>query len=209
MAKHRGGRGRAKRRRCAFVVMEECGNVPAPCQTSLKGVRAHSAGVGKPARDGAHTGVRGRGCMGLPGDIWKRKGSREKGENPKEKRGLGRPGSSICLCPLTPTIPTNATSSHPTPPTHKVAVRVRVCVFIKHSSSFTTSSSSSPSRLECLCLDWCSLRDEGYSLHRPTTCVAPAWSTGMRLMQDLFTQDANASSAFCRTCRLRSIVLTA
>lgn len=133
MVKHRGGRGRAKRRRCAFVVMEECGNVPAPCQTSLKGVRAHSAGVGKPARDGAHTGVRGRGCMGLPGDTWERKGSREKGENPKEKRGLGRPGSSICLCPLTPTT-TDATSSHPTPPPHNVAVRVRVWVFVKHSS---------------------------------------------------------------------------
>lgn len=115
MVKHRGGRGRAKRRRCAFVVTEECGNVPAPCQTSLKGVRAHSAGVGKPAGDGAHTGVRGRGCMGLPGDIWKRKGSREKGENPKEKRGLARPGSSICLCPLTPT-----TSSHPIPPPTKL-----------------------------------------------------------------------------------------
>lgn len=99
----------------------------------------------------------------------------------------------------------------PYTPTHKVAVRVRVRVFVKHSSSFTTSFSSPPppSRLECLCLDWCRLRDEGYSLHRPTTCVAPAWSTGMRLMQYVFTQDTNASSAFCRTCRLHSIVLTA
>lgn len=86
MAEHRGGRGRAKRRRCAFVVTEECGNVPAPCQTSLKGVRAHSAGVGKPAGDGAHTGVRGRSCMGLPGDIWKRKASRERERKEKIQR---------------------------------------------------------------------------------------------------------------------------
>lgn len=66
MAKHRGGRGRAKRRRCAFVVVEECGNVPAPCQTSLKGVRPHSAGVGKPARAGAHTG----GCSCTSPSAW-------------------------------------------------------------------------------------------------------------------------------------------
>ncbi|MEQ2183894.1 hypothetical protein GOODEAATRI_002592 [Goodea atripinnis] len=73
MAKHRGGRGRAKRRRCAFVVLEECGNVPAPCQTSLKGVRPHSAGVGKPAKDGAHTGVRGRSCIGPSASMCARK----------------------------------------------------------------------------------------------------------------------------------------
>lgn len=47
MAEHQGGRGRAKRRRCAFVVGEECGNVPAPCQTSLKGVRPTFSRRGK------------------------------------------------------------------------------------------------------------------------------------------------------------------
>lgn len=79
----------SKRRRCAFVVGEECGNVPAPCQTSLKGVRPHSAGVGKPGRDGAHTGERGCSCIGLSGDIWKKKKKKKERRKSKEERGFG------------------------------------------------------------------------------------------------------------------------
>ncbi|TRZ01847.1 hypothetical protein DNTS_004285 [Danionella cerebrum] len=44
-----------ERRRRGFVVGEECGNAPALCQTALKGVKAHSASVGKRGGDRAHT----------------------------------------------------------------------------------------------------------------------------------------------------------
>ncbi len=47
--------GESKRRRLVFVVGEECGNAPALCQTALKGVKAHSASVGKRGADRAHT----------------------------------------------------------------------------------------------------------------------------------------------------------
>lgn len=47
--------GESKRRRLVFVVGEECGNAPALCQTALKGVKAHSASVGKRGGDRAHT----------------------------------------------------------------------------------------------------------------------------------------------------------
>jgi len=51
--------GESKRRRLVFVVGEECGNAPALCQTALKGVKAHSASVGKRGGDRAHTRTRG------------------------------------------------------------------------------------------------------------------------------------------------------
>lgn len=122
MVKHRGGRGRAKRRRCAFVVGEECGNVPAPCQTSLKGVRPHSAGVGKPGRDGAHTGERGCSCMGLSGDIWKEKKEEERKE--KIQRRAWFLEGYITRLPLSydPPPPSSSSSSStqtlPIPSTH-------------------------------------------------------------------------------------------
>lgn len=50
--------GESKRRRFVFVVGEECGNAPALCQTALKGVKAHSASVGKRGGDRAHTRTR-------------------------------------------------------------------------------------------------------------------------------------------------------
>lgn len=100
MAKHRGGRGRAKRRRCAFVVVEECGNVPAPCQTSLKGVRPHSAGVGKPAKDVAHTGAAGPQLHGPMHPRMCVQGKKRR----KSKRGawFWWAISRVCLCPMTP-----------------------------------------------------------------------------------------------------------
>lgn len=128
MVKHRRGRGRAKRRRCAFVVREECGNVPAPCQTSLKGVRPHSVGVGKPGRDGAHTGERGCCCMGLSGDIWG-----EKRRNPKKSVVLEGYITRLplscdplpCTTPILHPLPNNTPLLHHHH-THSVAVRVRV-----------------------------------------------------------------------------------
>lgn len=50
MIKNQGGQKEA----VSLCSREECGNVPALCQTSLKGVKAHSASVGKRRRDGAH-----------------------------------------------------------------------------------------------------------------------------------------------------------
>lgn len=187
MVKHRGGRERAKRRRCAFVVGEECGNVPAPCQTALKGVRPHSAGVGKPARDGAHTGRRGCSCMGLPEDMRTRERSREKRENPKKKRGFGRPGSRVCLCPLTPppTPPQPISSSHATPPTHKVAVRV--CVSLRE--SLLLLGLCLPGALWEMRVTACTVQLPVWPTHGAQGCV---WCT---------------SSAFYRTCRRYNIFI--
>lgn len=132
------GRGRAKRRRCAFVVGEECGNVPAPCQTSLKGVRPHSAGVGKPGRDGAHTGERGCSCIGLSGDIWKkRKKALEERKEKIQEKSVFLEGYITHLplsydppsLPLIPT-PSPYTHTHPPLPMHKVSVRVCAWVFV-------------------------------------------------------------------------------
>lgn len=141
MVKHRGGRGRAKRRRCAFVVREECGNVPAPCQTSLKEVRPHSAGVGKPGEDGAHTGERGSKLhRPLRGYVEERK---QRGERRKSKgeAWFRRPVSRVCLCPMT-SLPSSLPPSHPTPPPSKCSESACVRVFAKHSTSSLVPSVS-------------------------------------------------------------------
>lgn len=119
---------RAKRRRRGFVVGEECGNVLAPCQTSLKGVRPHSAGVGKPGRDGAHRRGAGLHCIGLSGDIWKKKKKKERRKS-KEERGFWRAVSRVCLCPMTPPSDTPFPS---TPPTHTQSCSESVCEFFVH-----------------------------------------------------------------------------
>lgn len=128
MVKHRGGRGRAKRRRCAFVVGEECGNVPAPCQTSLKEVRPHSAGVGKPGEDGAHTGERGSKLhRPLRGYVEERK---QRGEKEKTRRRSVVSEACITRLPLSydlpPLLTPSLTSYTPHP---QSVVRVRVCEF--------------------------------------------------------------------------------
>ncbi|MED6253670.1 hypothetical protein ATANTOWER_027164 [Ataeniobius toweri] len=120
MAKHGGGRGRAKRRRCAFVVLEECGNVPAPCQTSLKGVRPHSAGVGKPAKDGAHTGVRGRSCIGPSAGMCARK---EKEKIQKRSVVLDGYITRFSLSYDPPTHSSNLT--HPFSPPHLLPLKLQ------------------------------------------------------------------------------------
>lgn len=94
----------SKRRRCAFVVGEECGNVPAPCQTSLKGVRPHSAGVGKPGRDGAHT-RRARLQLHRPIRGYmeeKKRRKKERKEKIQRRAWFWRAISRVCLCPMTP-----------------------------------------------------------------------------------------------------------
>lgn len=148
----------SKRRRCAFVVGEECGNVPAPCQTSLKGVRPHSAGVGKPGRDGAHT-RRARLQLHRPirgyMEEKKTKKERKKGENPKKSVVLE---GYITRLPLSydPPFPI----IHPLPSTHKL--EVRVCARKFAYGPPPPPPPPPPPVLDFgVCLGWCSLRGWG------------------------------------------------
>lgn len=147
----------SKRRRCAFVVGEECGNVPAPCQTSLKGVRPHSAGVGKPGRDGAHT-RRARLQLHRPirGYMEEEKKRRKKERRKsKEERGSGGLYHAFAFV-LWP--PPPFPIIHPLPSTHKL--EVRVCA-----SKFAYGPPPPPPPPPPLdfgvCLGWCSLRGWG------------------------------------------------
>ena len=71
---------RKQKKAVSLCSQEECGNVPAPCQSSLKGVKAAEAqftSVGKLGRDGAHRQtLHSPGYVGKDGRTKKRVASR-------------------------------------------------------------------------------------------------------------------------------------
>lgn len=194
----------SKRRRCAFVVGEECGNVPAPCQTSLKGVRPHSAGVGKPGRDGAHT-RRARLQLHRPirGYMEEEKKRRKKGENPKKSVVLE---GYITRLPLSYDPPPSQ-SYTPSPPHTNLkweCVRASLRTAHHHRRHLLLRS--------ILVSAWAGVvwGDGGLEPAPSTTCVAPAWRKVDRDAFDgaVFIRHTKASSALYRACRRCDVVLT-
>lgn len=194
----------SKRRRCAFVVGEECGNVPAPCQTSLKGVRPHSAGVGKPGRDGAHTR---RARLQLHRPI---RGYMEEEKNEERKEKIQRRAwfwraiSRVCLCPMTPPPSQSYTPSPPHTNLKWECVRASLRTAHHHRRHLLLRS--------ILVSAWAGVvwGDGGLEPAPSTTCVAPAWRKVDRDAFDgaVFIRHTKASSALYRACRRCDVVLT-
>lgn len=196
----------SKRRRCAFVVGEECGNVPAPCQTSLKGVRPHSAGVGKPGRDGAHT-RRARLQLHRPirGYMEEEKNEERKKERRKSKEERGSGGLYHAFAFVL--WPPPSQSYTPSPPHTNLkweCVRASLRTAHHHRRHLLLRS--------ILVSAWAGVvwGDGGLEPAPSTTCVAPAWRKVDRDAFDgaVFIRHTKASSALYRACRRCDVVLT-